>query len=44
MKLTGIAIPQMPMNRSEADVQRDIKEYLEKQMEQRFMALMRIGR
>ena len=44
MKLTGIAIPQMPMNRSEADVQRDIKEYLEKQMEQRLMALMRIGR
>ena len=44
LKLTGIAIPQMPMNRSEADVQRDIKEYLEKQMEERFMALMRIGK
>ena len=44
LKLTGIAIPQMPMNRSEADVQRDIKDYLEKQIEERFMALMRIGK
>lgn len=44
LKLTGIAIPQMPLNRSEADVQNDIKEYLEKQMEERFMALMRIGK
>ena len=44
MKLTGIAIPQMPMNRSEEQVQQDIKEYLEQQMEQRFMALMRIGK
>ena len=44
MKITGIAIPQMPMNKSKPDVQRDIKEYLEKQMEERFMALMRIGK
>lgn len=44
LKLTGIAIPQMPMNRSEADVQKDIREYLEKQMEQRFNALLRIGK
>ena len=44
LKLTGIAIPQMPLNRSEPDVQRDIKDYLEKQMEERFMALLRIGR
>ena len=44
LKVTGIAIPQMPLNRSEADVQQDIKEYLEKQMEERFMALMRIGK
>lgn len=44
LKLTGIAIPQMPMNRSEAAVQQDIKEYLEKQMEQRFMQLLRSGR
>ena len=44
MKLTGIAIPQMPMNRSEADVQRDIREYLEKQMEDRLRAFLRIGK
>ena len=44
LKLTGIAIPQMPLNRSEADVQRDIKDYLEKQMEERFNALLRFGR
>ena len=44
MKITGIAIPQMPLNRSEADVQNDIKEYLEKQIAERFMAMMRIGK
>ena len=44
LKLTGIAIPQMPLNRSEADVQMDIKDYLEKQMEERFNALLRVGR
>lgn len=44
MKLTGIAIPQMPMNRSEAQVQQDIKDYLEKVIEQRFNALMMVGR
>ena len=44
LKLTGIAIPQMPLNRSEADVQQDIREYLEAQMAQRFNALMRVGR
>lgn len=44
LKITGIAIPQMPLNRSEADVQQDIKDYLEKQMEERFMALLRIGK
>ena len=44
MKLTGIAIPQMPMNRSEPEVQRDIKEFLAKKMDERFMALMRIGK
>lgn len=43
-KMVGIAIPQMPMNRSEADVQNDIKDYLERQIEQRFNALIRIGR
>ena len=43
-KMVGIAIPQMPMNRSEADVQADIKSYLEKQIEQRFNALLINGR
>ena len=32
MKVSGIAIPQMPTNRSEADVQSDIKAYMEKRM------------
>ena len=44
LKLTGIAIPQMPINRSEPDVQRDIKDYLEKEMDQRFRWLMMSGR
>lgn len=44
LKLTGIAIPQMPLNRSEAEVQEDIKDYLEKAMADRFNALMRVGR
>ena len=43
-KMVGIAIPQMPMNRSEADVQNDIKDYMEKQIEQRFRALLMNGR
>lgn len=43
-KMTGIAIPQMPMNRSEADVQNDIKNYLEKEMARRFNALLLSGR
>ena len=44
LKVSGIAIPQMPMNRSQGDVQSDIAEYLAKQIEQRFMYLMRSGR
>lgn len=44
LKITGIAIPQMPMNRSRPEVEQDIKDYLEKQMEERFNALMRIGK
>jgi len=44
MKMSGIAIPQMPMNRSESDVQHDIKVYLEKQIEQRLYALLLNGR
>lgn len=43
-KVSGIAIPQMPMNRSEPEVQKDIKEYLEKEMERRFNALLATGR
>lgn len=43
-KMVGIAIPQMPMNRSEADVQRDIKIYMERQIEQRIGQLLRTGR
>ena len=43
-KVVGIAIPQMPMNRSQDDVQKDIHDYLAAQIEQRFMALMRIGK
>lgn len=42
LKITGIAIPQMPTNRSEPEVQNDIKVYLEKQMDQRFRALMMV--
>ena len=44
MRVEGIAIPQMPMTRSEPDVQRDIRQYLEKQMEQRFNYLVMSGR
>ena len=44
LKLTGIAIPQMPLNRSEDEVQEDIKLYLEKQIDDRFRALLRIGK
>lgn len=44
LKLTGIAIPQMPLNRSEPEVQQEIKIWLEKEMDARFSALMRIGK
>ena len=40
MKVVGIAIPQMPMNRSEAEVQADITAYLRAQMEHEFQWLM----
>lgn len=33
LKVTGIAVPQMPMNRSEADVQRDIQDYMMQRIE-----------
>lgn len=44
MKVSGIAIPQMPINRSEADVQKDIKDYLEKEIERRFNYLLMSGK
>ena len=44
MKVSGIAIPQMPMNRSQGEVQQDIALFLAKQIEQRFMYLMGSGR
>lgn len=43
-KVTAIAIPQMPMNRSKDDVQQEIKAFMEKQMEDRFNAMLRIGK
>lgn len=43
MKVESMAIPQMPQHRAEPDVQRDIKTYLEKQMDQRFRALIMNG-
>ena len=42
-KVSGIAIPQMPMNRSQSAVQDDIKAYLTKQIEQRIQAMI-LGR
>ena len=40
----GIAIPQMPMNKAEPDVQKDILEYMEKQIEHRIQGLIAGGR
>ncbi len=39
-KVVGIAIPQMPMNRSMDDVQKDIHDWMAKQVEREFMNLM----
>lgn len=44
LKVSGIAIPQMPMNRSQEEVQKDIHDYLANEIERRFMALMKVGR
>lgn len=44
VKVVGIAIPQMPTTRSEPDVQNDIKDYMQKQIEQRFNYLVMSGR
>lgn len=40
----GIAIPQMPLNKAEPDVQKDIKDYMFKQMEHRLQGLIASGR
>lgn len=39
-KVVGIAIPQMPMNRSEDEVRADIVDYLQKRMEHEFQRLI----
>lgn len=44
LKMSGIAIPQMPMNRSKEDVERDIIDYMKERMEARFQALIANGR
>lgn len=44
MKVVGIAVPQMPMNRSRADVERDIVEYLQNRLDHRIQALLNNGR
>jgi len=38
--MVGIAIPQMPMNRSKPDVQKDILNYMSKRIEHEFMRLL----
>ena len=42
-KVMGIAIPQMPMNKSKPEVQNDIKDYMFQRMEHRLQALIRSG-
>ena len=39
-KVVGIAIPQMPMNRSQEEVQKDIVNYMRKRIEHEFMRLL----
>ena len=43
-KMAGIAIPQMPMNRSQEEVQWDIKMFMERRMDNRLQALIRNGK
>jgi len=40
----GIAIPQMPLNRSKPDVQKDIMDHMRKRIEHEFQLLMGSGR
>ena len=44
MKVVGIAIPQMPMNRSQEEVQQDILDYMKERMEHEIQRLMAGGR
>lgn len=44
MKVVGTAIPQMPMNRSEEDVQEDIKKYMNERIEHEFQRVIAGGR
>lgn len=44
VRVEGIAIPQMPMNRSEEDVQADIKNYMQKRIDHEFKRLIEGGR
>ena len=40
MKVSGIAVPQMPMNRSEAEVQADIRDYMMQRYEHELTRLL----
>lgn len=40
LPVSGIAIPQMPTNRSEADVQKDIMDYMKKRIEHEFSRIL----
>ena len=44
LKVSGIGIPQMPMNRSKDDVQADIMANLAEQVEKRFMYMIKSGK
>ena len=44
MKVVGIAIPQMPMNRSQDEVQKDILDYMKERMEHEFQRIIAGGR
>lgn len=40
LKVSGIAIPQMPVNRSEPEIQKDIHDWMRAQIEHEFMAIL----
>lgn len=40
LKVSGIAIPQMPVNRSEAEIQKDIYDWMKAQVERECMAVL----